>query len=106
MLREAVKDKSYRAFPLGQEAGHYLRSKGKRLTKDSYRDYEACLDKLARYFADLELRDFEPPVGTERLEEFLRLTGEPERRARTTRTRTSRSSLTSSSSTDSVGPAR
>jgi hypothetical protein len=29
------------------------------------------LDKLARYFADLELEDFEPPVGTERLEEFL-----------------------------------
>ncbi len=71
VLREALKDKSYRAFPLGQDAGHYLRSKGKRLTKDSYRDYEACLDKLSRFFADLELVDFEPPVGTERLEEFL-----------------------------------
>jgi hypothetical protein len=45
-----MKDKSYRAFPLGLEAGHYLRAKGKRLTKDSYRDDEACLDKLARYF--------------------------------------------------------
>jgi site-specific recombinase XerD len=66
-----VKDKSYRAFPLGLEAGHYLRAKRKRLTTDSYRDYESCLDKLARHFADLELRDFEPPVGTERLEEFL-----------------------------------
>ena len=71
VLREAVKDKSYRAFPLGQEAGHYLRAKRKRLTPESYRDYEACLDKLARYFADLELVDFEPPIGTERLEEFL-----------------------------------
>ena len=29
VLREAVKDKSYRAFPLGQEAGHYLRAKRK-----------------------------------------------------------------------------
>ena len=37
----------------------------------SYRDYESCLDKLARYFADLEIEDLEPPVGTERLEEFL-----------------------------------
>ena len=71
ILREAVKDKSYRVFPLGQEAGDYLRSKRKRLTEASYRDYESCLDKLARYFADLQAEDFEPPVGTERLEEFL-----------------------------------
>lgn len=71
MIRDAVKDKSYRAFPLGQEAGHYLRAKRKRLTASSYRDYESCLDKLARYFVDLEIADLEPPVGTERIEEFL-----------------------------------
>jgi site-specific recombinase XerC len=71
IMREAVKDKSYRAFPLGQEAGHYLRWKRKRLTVESYRDYEACLDKLARYFTDLQLIDLEPPIGTERVEEFL-----------------------------------
>lgn len=71
IMRDAVKDKSYRAFPVGQEGGRYLRAKRKRLTKDSQRDYEACLDKLARFFSDLEIRDFEPPVGTERLEEFL-----------------------------------
>jgi integrase/recombinase XerC len=71
IVREAVKDKSYRAFPLGQEAGHYLRFKRKRLTPKSYLSYESCLDKLARYFTDLELRDFEPPIGTERLEEFM-----------------------------------
>ena len=71
MMRDAVKDKSYRAFPLGQEAGHYLRAKRKRLTPSSYRDYESCLDKLARHFLDLEIGDLEPPVGTERLEEFL-----------------------------------
>jgi integrase len=71
IVREAVKDKSYRAYPLGGEAGHYLRWKRGRLTASSYRDYESCLDKLARHFADLELVDFEPPVGTERLEEFL-----------------------------------
>jgi site-specific recombinase XerC len=71
IVREAVKDKSYRALPLGLEAGHYLRHKRKRLTVASYRDYESCLDKLARYFADLELRDLEPPLGTERVEEFM-----------------------------------
>jgi integrase len=57
-------------LPLGLRAGDYLRAKRRRLTESSYRDYEACLDKLARYFADLDLADLEPPVGTERLEEF------------------------------------
>lgn len=71
LWRDAMKDKSYRAFPLGLEAGHYLRAKRRRLTESSYRDYESILDKLARYFADLEIGDLEPPVGTERLEEFL-----------------------------------
>ena len=71
ILRDATKDKSYRAFPMGGEAGHYLRWKRGNLTQSSYRDYESCLDKVARAFPDLELRDFEPPVGTETLEEFL-----------------------------------
>jgi hypothetical protein len=35
IMRDAVKDKSYRAFPLGQAAGHFLRSRRKRLTPDS-----------------------------------------------------------------------
>jgi site-specific recombinase XerC len=70
-MREAVKDKSYRAYEIGQEAGAYLRWKRGRITPDTYRDYEACLDKLARAFPDLTIKDFEPPVGTERLEEFL-----------------------------------
>jgi integrase/recombinase XerC len=69
--RGVVKDKTYRALPLGQEAGHYLRAKRKRITTAMYRDYESILDKLARFFADLELADLEPPVGTERIEEFL-----------------------------------
>lgn len=71
IMREAVRDKSYQLYPMGQEAAAYLRAKRKRLTETSYRDYEASLDKLARYFCDLQLEDFEPPVGVERLEEFL-----------------------------------
>lgn len=71
IMRESMKDKSYRAFPMGEKAGEYLRWKRGRLTPASYRDYEACLDKLARDHADLEITDFEPPVGTKRLEEFL-----------------------------------
>jgi integrase/recombinase XerC len=71
ILREATKDKSYQLLPLGQDAAVYLRAKRKRLTDSSYRDYESCLDKLARHFADLTLPDLEPPAGTTRLEEFL-----------------------------------
>ena len=70
-MREAVRDKSYQLLPLGMEAAAYLRSKRKRLTKGSYRKYEAVLDKLARYFPDLNVKDFEPPVGTQRVEEFM-----------------------------------
>jgi site-specific recombinase XerC len=69
--RDAMKNKAYRAFPLGQEAGAYLRQNRGRLLPNTYTTYEACLDKLARHFCDLELTDFEPPIGTERLEEFI-----------------------------------
>jgi len=31
----------------------------------------SCLDKLARYFADLVIEDLEPPMGTTRIEDFL-----------------------------------
>lgn len=71
MVRESVKDKSYRAYPIGGEAGAYLRWKRGMITPSTYRDYEACLDKLTWAHMDLEITDFEPPVGTERLEEFL-----------------------------------
>jgi site-specific recombinase XerC len=71
ILRDAMRDKSYQAFPLGQDAADYLRAKRKRLTDSSYRDYESVLDKLARYYPDLTLPELEPPAGTQRLEEFL-----------------------------------
>lgn len=71
IMREAMRDKSYRAFPLGQDVAGYLYAKRKRLTDASYRDYEGGLDKFVRYHCDLVIGDFEPPVGTRRLEEFL-----------------------------------
>ena len=71
IMREAMRDKSYQAFPLGQDVAGYLYAKRKRLTPASYRDYEGGLDKFVRYFPDLVLADFEPPVGTRRVEEFL-----------------------------------
>jgi site-specific recombinase XerC len=66
-----MRNKAYRAFPIGQEAGAYLRQSRGRLLPNTYKTYESCLDKLARFFCDLDLHDFEPPIGTERLEEFI-----------------------------------
>lgn len=71
IVREAVKDKSYQLYPLGQDVAEYLRMKRKRLTVRSYDDYESGLQKFASHFVDLTLEDFEPPIGTQRLEEFL-----------------------------------
>lgn len=71
IVREAVKDRSYRATPLGLEVARYIRWKRNEwgATDETIRDYEAILAKLALYFADLELTDLAPPVGTERLRE-------------------------------------
>jgi hypothetical protein len=41
-----MKDKSYRAFRLGQDAGAYLRQNRGRLLPNTYKTYESCLDKL------------------------------------------------------------
>lgn len=71
IMRDLMRDKSYQALPLGQDAAAYLRVKRKRLTESSHRDYESGLDKFVRYFPDLRIEDFEPPVGTRRVEEFL-----------------------------------
>ena len=71
ILRGATKDKSYQRTPLGQEAQAYLRQKRKRLTDASYRDYERGLAHWALAHADLALHNFEPPSGTELLEDFM-----------------------------------
>jgi integrase len=68
-----MRDKSYRATAIGLEVGRYYRWKKNEwgATADTLRDYEAILGKLALDHADLELSDLEPPVGTERLREFI-----------------------------------
>jgi len=71
LIRDAMKDKSYQLLPLGEDVAAYLRAKRKRLTDSSYRSYEGTLDKLARDFPDLRVEDFEPPTGTQRVEQFL-----------------------------------
>lgn len=70
-LRDALKDKTYRATPLGLEAARYIRWKRSEwgATAETIRDYESVLARTCLFFSDLELRDFETPVGTERLRE-------------------------------------
>jgi site-specific recombinase XerD len=61
-------DKSYEMTPIGSEVARYLRMKHMRLTDSSYRSYEFCLEKFARHCEELQLADFEPLAGVERLE--------------------------------------
>lgn len=70
-LDDDLKDKSYQLLPLGLEVAAYLRAKRKVTSRNTQDAYESTLEKLARYFHDLELADLEPPVGTERIEVFL-----------------------------------
>lgn len=69
----AVKDKSYRRTPIGQEAARYLRSlrwgEARPATVDSYETTYARLALDHDDFAGLE--DFCTPVGTEYLRAFL-----------------------------------
>jgi site-specific recombinase XerC len=71
-LKDALKDRSYRATPLGLQVARYYRWKKNEwgATPETLRDYEAILAKLALFHADLEISDLEPPDGVERLREF------------------------------------
>ena len=65
IMRDALRDRSYRATPLGLEIARYYRWKKNEwgATAETLRDYEAILAKLASFHADLELADFTPPVA-------------------------------------------
>ncbi len=57
IMREAVKDKSYRSTPVGLEVAQFIRwfRNEYGATSETLRDYEAILAKLAIDHADLEL---------------------------------------------------
>ena len=73
MLDEAVRDKSYRAAPLGQEVARFLRYM--RAARDAsprtVSDYEYLLARFAAEHAHLQLADFTGAAGAERLLEFV-----------------------------------
>ena len=73
IVRDAMRDKSYRSTPIGLEVGRYVRWKRSEwgAQPNTMLVYEQILAKFALHHADLELVDFAPPVGTERVREFL-----------------------------------
>jgi site-specific recombinase XerD len=69
IIREAVKDKSYRSTPLGQLVGRYLRwfRNEYGATESTIRDYEAILARLSLLLADRDPLE----VSTEDLREVI-----------------------------------
>jgi hypothetical protein len=69
IIREAVKDKSYRKTPLGQLVGRYLRwfRNEYGATDSAIRDYEAVLARMSLLLADRDLLE----VSTEDLREVI-----------------------------------
>lgn len=72
IMREAVRDKSYEATKLGEEVVRYLRwMRSMDYAPRSYYEYESILYRFVLEHADLTLNDFVPPVGVERIEEWV-----------------------------------
>ncbi|MBA2360336.1 MAG: tyrosine-type recombinase/integrase [Actinobacteria bacterium] len=73
MLDEAVRDKSYRAAPLGQEVGRFLRyaATSRDFSPRSIDDYESILAPFAAEHAHLAFVDFDGAAGAERVLEFV-----------------------------------
>lgn len=73
IVREALKDRAYRATPLGSVVARYLDWKETEwgATKDTIRDYESVLRRTSIYFSDLSdpMTALEPPDGTGLLRE-------------------------------------
>jgi len=80
IIREAVKDKSYRSTPLGQLVGRYLRwfRNEYGATESTLRDYEAVLARMSLTLADKEPID----VSVDDLRDVIDLWGERSPRTR------------------------
>lgn len=72
IMRDSMKNKVYlTAARMGDDVAMYLRVRRKELTDHSLDAYESTLNSFATFYGDLTLADFEPPVGTTRVEEWL-----------------------------------
>ena len=71
IVAAAIRDKSYEDLPLGQDVKAYLRVIRKRLTPQSQDAWEIVLARMVRAFPGMRVEDFEPPHGTELVEQFM-----------------------------------
>jgi site-specific recombinase XerD len=80
MIRDAMKDKSYRGTPLGRMVGRYIRWMRNEYgaTESTIRDYEAILARMSLMLADRELID----VQTEDLRDVIDLWSDQSARTR------------------------
>lgn len=73
MLDEAVRDKTYRAEPLGADVGRFLRymRSARDASPRTTEDYESILARFAVEHAHLQLEDFASAAGAERVLDFI-----------------------------------
>ena len=71
-IRELARGESWADPPLGNRVRLYLEAKADAgFAEATVRTYRGVLKGLVVTFADLDVEDFEPPAGTERLIDFL-----------------------------------
>jgi integrase/recombinase XerC len=72
MMREAMRrDRAHEAWPLWEDVGPYLRAKHRTAAASTHAEAESTLVRLVRFFPERRVEDFEPPIGTERVEEWM-----------------------------------
>lgn len=73
IVREATRDHSYRATPVGQEVGRFMRAlRWSGHSPNTISNYETTLSKLSEMYADFDsLERFAAPDGTELVRDFL-----------------------------------
>jgi integrase len=72
IMREATKDNSYQATKLGEEVVRFLRwMRANDYSDRTYYEYESVLYRFVLEHADLALSDFVPPLGVERIEDWM-----------------------------------
>jgi integrase/recombinase XerC len=71
-MREAMRrDRAHEAWPLWQDVGPYLRAKHRTAAPATHAEAESTLVRLVKFFPERRIEDFEPPIGTERVEEWM-----------------------------------
>ena len=72
MMRDAMRrDRAHETFPLWDDVGPYLRAKHRTAAPATHAEAESTLVRLVKFFPEASIEDFEPPVGTERVEEWM-----------------------------------